>query len=792
MVNQAAIEKERLQQAALRRALAAKEAQTDVVKLCEITMPDPVEQEGTLYSAQPHHYLIRDVFKKVVDGEILNVILTIGPQFGKSKLCKALLAQHAGLFPWKHLIYCTYNQTFAEENGGDVRNLIESTPYQLAFPKVKLAKGSKAKDHMMVESYNGKLAFAGRGGGVSGKPADGIIFDDFFKNQDEANSLTIRNSVWEFLTGSVFARCHALTWKVIVSCMTGDTPVLLPDGTERRLDALRAGDVVATYDNGRLSSSSVVAWKSCGNDFILKITTSSGIVVRANGRHPFLATIDGELKWIRARSLTTAHKIVTLKGSTGSGKELNAALMDVKSRSAAVGCVLPTTTRKNGQTGIAHHLAIRMPGGLLASSIATVSLQTITLVSLLSKAVSALSAALVKRPRVGASDFVLTTAMKPAPLEGCSVTDAIYPSDTLELNEWHLPLPNTSGFTLEEIVSIQPDGNEEVFDVQIARTENFIANGLVSHNTRWDHDDPVGRLTDPTNPYYNKEVADQWLIINIPAIMENEHIAKSLGKKVGDALWPERFPLKLLNTSRAMNPRQFDSLYMGRPTPLEGAFFKRHQIHGYERGTVPKNTARYLSGDLAVSETVSADKTCIGAWEVDESGVLYLMPDIKWGKFDTGITIDWVIDKAKEITALTFYQEKGVISKATAPTLKKRMQEKKKYFGCEYLPVAGNKGWGASAIRDRMALGMVRFPKFAPWWPAAEQAILKFGEEGGPDDDFIDMMAVMGRAVNSHMKGRGDDNVVALIPKRGSPAWFRYCRNHEFAAEKKRKATAGW
>lgn len=527
MINQAAIEKERLQQAALRRALAAKEAQTDVVKLCEITMPDPIEQEGTLYSPQPHHYLLRDIFSEVMQGKIRKVIIAIPPQFGKSTLCKAFLAQHVGGFPWKHLIYCTYNSDFAQQNGGDVRNLIESIPYQLAFPKVKLAKGSKAKDHMMVEGYNGKMAFGGIGGGITGRPADGLVFDDFFKNPEEAASLTIRNKIWEFLTGVVFARCHVSSWQIIVS-------------------------------------------------------------------------------------------------------------------------------------------------------------------------------------------------------------------------------------------------------------------------TRWDHDDPIGRLTDPSNPYYNKEVADQWLVVNIPARMENEHIAKSLGKKVGDALWPERFPLPWLRTQELMNPRQFNSLYMGRPTPLEGAFFKRDQILGYERGTVPKNTTRYLSGDLAVSETVSADKTCIGAWEVDENGILYLMPDIKWGKFDTGVTIDWVIDKAKEITALTFYQEKGVISKATAPTLKKRMQEKKKYFGCEYLPVTGNKGWGASAIRDRMALGMVRFPKFAPWWPAAEQAILKFGEEGGPDDDFVDMMGVMGRAVNSHMKGRGADNVVALIPRRGSPAWFKYCRLHEEASEKKRKSTAGW
>ena len=41
---------------------------------------------------------------------------------------------------------------------------------------------------------------------------------------------------------------------------------------------------------------------------------------------------------------------------------------------------------------------------------------------------------------------------------------------------------------------MEADGEEEVFDLQVDRTENFIANGVVSHNTWWNADDWAGRI----------------------------------------------------------------------------------------------------------------------------------------------------------------------------------------------------------------------------------------------------------------------------------------------------------
>ena len=56
-----------------------------------------------------------------------------------------------------------------------------------------------------------------------------------------------------------------------------------------------------------------------------------------------------------------------------------------------------------------------------------------------------------------------------------------------------------------------------MFDIQVGDTENFIANGVVSHNTRWHTDDLTGRLI---RDMVNNEGSDQYEVVEFPAILE--------------------------------------------------------------------------------------------------------------------------------------------------------------------------------------------------------------------------------------------------------------------------------
>lgn len=280
----------------------AQQAATDLLKFTRFTMPDPNHPRDVNYSrfkVAAHHRLIVDAIMDVFEGRCMKLALSIPPQFGKSEIASRRgLAYHVGRWPWKNLLMATYNGDFAKEFGDDVRNIMLQEEYGMVFPGVRLRKGSKAKDHMVIEEHGGKLSFLGREGSGTGRPADGLLMDDLLKNRIEAESKTIRDQVWGFFTSVANTRCHALSWQIIIA-------------------------------------------------------------------------------------------------------------------------------------------------------------------------------------------------------------------------------------------------------------------------TRWNEDDLIGRLTDPKNPHYDPEVAKQWTVVNVPAIVEDEALAKALGMQPGESLWPERFPLSVLETARRMDPYNFSALYMG-------------------------------------------------------------------------------------------------------------------------------------------------------------------------------------------------------------------------------------
>ncbi|MDE2470017.1 MAG: terminase family protein, partial [Bradyrhizobium sp.] len=60
--------------------------------------------------------------------------------------------------------------------------------------------------------------------------------------------------------------------------------------------------------------------------------------------------------------------------------------------------------------------------------------------------------------------------------------------------------------------------------------------------TRWHEDDLIGRQLKAMN-----QGGEKWELIRFPAIAEEED---RLGRKPGDALWPERFPIRALEEKR--------------------------------------------------------------------------------------------------------------------------------------------------------------------------------------------------------------------------------------------------
>lgn len=294
---------------------------------------------------------------------------------------------------------------------------------------------------------------------------------------------------------------------------------------------------------------------------------------------------------------------------------------------------------------------------------------------------------------------------------------------------------------------------------------------LIVH-TRWHEDDLIGFLCDPTHPEYNKETGAKWTYINVPAIVDTEDLAKALGVELGSALWPERFPLTHLREAKSNSPRWFSALYMGRPSPEDGDFFKAEMIVTYRDEDRPPldELQIYAASDHAVGLKQSNDPSCFLIVGIDRNDEMWLL-DCAWGRLQTDKAVEEMLRLGDKYKPLIWFAESGHISKSIGPFLYKRMRETKKYiYIAEQTPVQ-DKSTRAQSIRARMAMKIVHFPARAWWFEAARAELLKF--PAGKHDDFVDTLAHLGLGLDLQVGGSARKSEEKPEDKVGSLAWIK-------------------
>ncbi len=85
--------------------------------------------------------------------------------------------------------------------------------------------------------------------------------------------------------------------------------------------------------------------------------------------------------------------------------------------------------------------------------------------------------------------------------------------------------------------------------------------------TRWHDDDLAGRLC--------KMEPDEWTVLSIPAVCEQDGDGGLSQRKIGEALWPDRHALQKLLKQKQRAPREFNALYQQHPTIEGGNIVKR-------------------------------------------------------------------------------------------------------------------------------------------------------------------------------------------------------------------------
>jgi predicted phage terminase large subunit-like protein len=728
-----------------------------------------------------HEDICRRLERFVRDVELGNeprMLLMMPPRGGKSEIGSRHFPPWVlGRHPDWEIIAGSHTSSLTMSFSRYVRDLVRDPAYTAIFPNAVLDSASQSVENWNLLAGGGYLA-AGVGTGITGRGAHILLLDDLVKDIEAADSPTIRDNTWEWYISTAYTRLAPGGGVLGIMCMTGDTLVLMADGTERRLDDMVYGYSIATYENGKIASSEVRGIKCSGSDFILKIKTSSGKVVRANGRHPFLALHNGELKWIRAQSLTTAHKIVTVRGSGESGRESLVQQITANSLPSAEGAVNPTMPRNDGLTDTAAQQTEQNLAAQHDSSTGMASPQQSTLLSLPSSTGCAPSVGnrlVMTNPSTGESTLPSITATTRARYGAYSATVAIPGSDILELSKWHVPLSNTYDFTLDDIVSIEPDGYEKVYDLQVLNTENFIANGCAVHNTWWNEDDWAGRI----QQVMASGDGDKFEIVKYPAINEtgDEYILEDetiveilpnhpvpLGARLtrphNTALHPARYSTETMlkykrNFHAAGQKRIWSSLYQQNPAPDEGIFFGKNMFRYY--GAAPAREERFIvqAWDFAITEERVNDYTVGCTLLQDEFDNCYVLDIRRFKSSDGEFIIDEILNYAREWDVDLLGVEDGQIWKSLFSTFERRCQERRQYPSYEVLQPLTDKLVRAGPLKGRMQAGKVYFKKDAPYFSTLEHEMLRF--PAGKHDDQIDALAWAVRALLTRAAPRVKD-----------------------------------
>ena len=184
---------------------------------------------------------------------------------------------------------------------------------------------------------------------------------------------------------------------------------------------------------------------------------------------------------------------------------------------------------------------------------------------------------------------------------------------------------------------------------------------IVIIQTRWHPDDLAGRILPPDYHGQSGKVVctggEEWEIINFPAICEQDDDV--LGRKIGEALWPEYYTLEmLLETKKMQTSRNWSSLYQQRPRPDDANQF---DIENMLVDGSPVAYPAFCDSIFAVIDTATKDGSKHDSTSVTyfayskHVGIPLIVLDYDMVQIEGAIIVDWlpsVVERCEELVKL--------------------------------------------------------------------------------------------------------------------------------------------
>ena len=155
---------------------------------------------------RPFHETIQNDLRDCIDKGNQRILVSIPPQHGKSEiLAKEGVPYILGHDPSKRILFGSYSDELAAKWSRHSRNRIKDNKYRDIFPDTEIQQGDD-NIKSWTTTAGGSATYGGVRGGATGLPADIIIIDDPIKNRAEAESITIRDTVWDMFKTTYLTR----------------------------------------------------------------------------------------------------------------------------------------------------------------------------------------------------------------------------------------------------------------------------------------------------------------------------------------------------------------------------------------------------------------------------------------------------------------------------------------------------------------------------------------------------------------------------------------------------------
>lgn len=180
--------------------LKRRQARRNLIPFCQYTFPG--------YMAPPHLIELAGALEAIERGELKRLMVIAPPRHGKSEMVSLRFpCWYMGKHPSDYMVQAGYAESIALTHSRQARDIFISPEMTALFPDVRHRPERAGQETVVPErqaahewgtTLKGSYYAVGIGGGLTGRGYDVGIIDDPVKDDEEAESKTVRDKVWEW------------------------------------------------------------------------------------------------------------------------------------------------------------------------------------------------------------------------------------------------------------------------------------------------------------------------------------------------------------------------------------------------------------------------------------------------------------------------------------------------------------------------------------------------------------------------------------------------------------------